>query len=167
MLEVLRVTNPQSSIELALEAQLQDGSMGELAARAAEAESLDDWFAEPLPPGYVVISTIDALQRTIYSLRFPPEAYERPRLCATDMRLILAEAWDHYYTRWPDGVTPEMLERLVHEPPVPACHVRRTLWDLALHHTATVAAAHAGHLIADDRSRSAAEREAVLGALPS
>ena len=162
MLEVLRVTNPQSSIELALEAQFQDGSMGELAARAAEAESLDDWFAEPLPPGYVVISTVDALRRTIYSLRFPPDAYERPRLCATDMRLVLAEAWDHYYTRWPDGVTPEMLERLVHEPPAPACHVRRTMWDLALHHAATATAAQAGKLIVDDRSRSAAEREAAL-----
>lgn len=116
------------------------------AGRMAEAENLDAFRTEPLPPGYVVIFTVDAQRRTIYSLRPPPGADDAPRLCAVDMRVVLAEAWNRYYTRWPDGVTPELFDRLVQDPPVPACHVRRTLWDLALHHVAYTASIHAGKL---------------------
>ncbi|MEX1364882.1 MAG: hypothetical protein AB1Z98_17270 [Nannocystaceae bacterium] len=146
----------------ALDEDAQLERLEELTARTTEAEFLDDLYTEPLPPGYVVVFTIDDQRRTLYSIRTPAGATHGARLCAVDMRVVLADAWDHYFTRWPDGVAPPMLERLIEEPPVPACHVRRTLWELVLHHTACAAAINAGNLILHDHCRSAAEREAAV-----
>lgn len=162
MLVVQLTGDPRAPTVLALDPKALVEHFEQRMALESEAESLDAYHTEPLPPGYVVIFTIDAQRRTIYSLRPPAGADDAPRLCAVDMRVVLAEAWDRYHTRWPDGVTPEMLERLVHEPSVPGCYVRRTLWELALHHVAYTASIHAGNLIAKDPSRSAAEREAAL-----
>lgn len=162
MLAVQRTGAPRSPSLLNLEPESLIEHMEDIVARTTEAEHLDTLYSEPLPPGYVVIFTIDAQRRTIYSLRPPPGAEDLPRLCAVDMRVVLAEAWDRHHTRWPDGVTPELLDRLVQHPPVPRCHVLRTLWELALHHVAYGASIQAANLIAKDLSRSAAEREAAL-----
>jgi hypothetical protein len=161
MLLLQRVADPRSRIDQALDLEASAERSEWVAAMKDEAQTLEAFHAEPLPPGFVVIFTIDAQRRTLYSLRVPPGIDAEPRLVATDMRVVLADAWDRYYTRWPDGVTPAMLERLVQEPLVRRCHLHRTFWEVALFHVAHCAAIHASNAVAKDRSRSEAERTAA------
>lgn len=107
----------------------------QVAARRNEAQTLEAFHREPLPPGYTVIFTIDDRGRAIYALRVPP-GEDEPKLVAEDIRVVLAEAWNCYYTRLPDGLDSDAFERLVQQPPEPRSYLWRTFWEMALHHVA-------------------------------
>lgn len=72
MLAVQGTGDPRSPLVQALDPETRIDGMENIVARVAEAENLDDSYAEPLPPGYTVIFTIDAQQRAIDSLRPRP-----------------------------------------------------------------------------------------------